>query len=67
VVDITTDSNHTIAFIGDSADKVTLDSTLSKTGTSTEVINGTEYTFDVYSAGTIDPTVIVKVKQDISS
>jgi len=66
VLDVTgKTSNATLSILGDSADKVTVDSTLSKTGTSTEVVNGAAHTFDIY-AGATDPTVIVKIEQVIT-
>jgi hypothetical protein len=68
VVDITGAGNttHILTILGDSADKVTVDSTLSKTSTSTEVVNGATHTFDVYThTNASDPTVIVKIEQVI--
>lgn len=66
VIDMTETSNtRTLTILGDSADKVTVDSTLTK-ASSTETINGN--TFDIYthaSTGTGDPTVIVKIEQVI--
>jgi hypothetical protein len=66
VIDMT-DTNKTLTIMGDAADKVTVDSTLTKTAnTSTEVIDGTSHTFDIYTgANATDPTVLVKVEQTI--
>ncbi|MFY9141882.1 tandem-95 repeat protein [Sulfuricurvum sp.] len=62
-----TDSHNELYIIGDSLDKVTVDSTLSKTTeTSTEIINGQSHTFDVYVDNAIDPTVTLKVEQAIT-
>ena len=61
VIDMT-DSNNTLTILGDSGDKVTVDSTLTKT--STETVGG--HTFDVYThTNANDPTVIVKIEQEI--
>lgn len=66
VIDMT-DSNHTLTIIGNSADSVSVDSTLSKTGTTTETIDGSSYVFDVYThTNASDPTVTVKIEQDIT-
>jgi uncharacterized protein YegL len=69
VLDIT-DSNNTLTILGDSGDKVDFNGTIfnnngwSKSGTSTEVINGSSHTFDHYrNSG--DNTVLVKVEQAI--
>ncbi|PHM16795.1 MAG: hypothetical protein CJD30_09850, partial [Sulfuricurvum sp. PD_MW2] len=66
VIDMT-DSNHTLTIIGNSADSVSVDSTLTKTGTTTETMNGTTYAFDVYThTNASDPTVTVKIEQDVT-
>ncbi|QIR76843.1 hypothetical protein [Sulfurospirillum diekertiae] len=64
VLDMTeTGTTHTLTILGDSADKVTVDSSLTKTS-STEISNG--HTFDIYTnANATDPTVIVKIEQTI--
>ncbi|WP_263834096.1 VCBS domain-containing protein [Sulfurospirillum oryzae] len=66
VIDMT-DTSHTLTILGDAADNVTVDSsTLNKTGTSTEVVNGASHTFDIYThTNASDPTVTVKIEQDI--
>jgi hypothetical protein len=66
VIDMT-DTNKILTIMGDASDKVTVDSTLKNTGTqSTEIINGSSHTFDIYqgaSAG--DPTVVLKIEHEI--
>jgi len=61
-----TDSHNTLTILGGAGDNVTVDSTLTKTAnTSTEVINGTSHTFDIYQDTAIDPTVVLKIETDI--
>jgi|GEM_PF-6348934 len=68
VIDMTENSAiHELYILGDIADKVTVDTTaLSKQVDSvTEMVNGNEHTFDVYTNAP-DPTVILKVEQAIT-
>lgn len=67
IVDMTGGGNI-LTILGDSAtDMVSVDSTMSHTGTSTEIINGVTYDFDIYSSVSgIDPTVTLRVENVIT-
>ena len=66
VVNIT-DHNNTLTVLGDSADSITVDSSLTHTGTTSETIDGVSHDFDVYTTTdtTTDPTVTLKIEDYI--
>ena len=66
VIDMT-DGNNDLYILGDAGDKVTVDTTTltKQDGSVSEVVNGSEHTFDVY-VNASDPTVTLKVEQTIT-
>ncbi|MFH0709591.1 MAG: Ig-like domain-containing protein, partial [Pseudomonadota bacterium] len=64
VIDMT-DGNKDLYILGDVGDTVTVDSTLTNTGTSTEIVNGASHVFDIYT-NSGDPTVTLKIEQVIT-
>ncbi len=66
VIDMT-DGNNDLYILGDTGDKVTVDTTTltKQDGSVSEVVNGSEHTFDVY-VNASDPTVTLKVEQTIT-
>jgi VCBS repeat-containing protein len=62
-----TDTNNTLTIVGDSADQVTVDSSLTKTSTQDLTINGATHTFDICTHSNIsDPTVTLQIQHDIA-
>ena len=66
VIDMT-DGNNDLYILGDAGDKVTVDTTTltKQDGSVSEVVNGSEHTFDVY-VNASDPTVTLKIEQTIT-
>ncbi|WP_292005005.1 DUF5801 repeats-in-toxin domain-containing protein [Chlorobium sp.] len=62
-VEAMTDGNNLLYILGDSADSVTGTGGWSAAGSSSEVVNGSSYNFNIYNDG----GVTVKIDQDISS
>ena len=58
-----TDEGNTLVIKGDSQDEVTLADNSGLTLTGTETVDGT--TFNIYSDSATDPTVVLKIEQDI--